>query len=104
MLLFSLVSALDMNPDPKYKAYNYLKHHHDRIYVSDLPAAQELLSFLKQPTAQYHVTTSLCRVPHEDSQCRKWMGMLHWNKKRVREREKHRNEKKSTQPAAGNCR
>ena len=73
---FSLVTALDKNPDTKYKAYNYLKHHHDRMYVSDLPAAQELLDFLKQPTAQYHVTTSLCRVPHEDSQCRKWMELL----------------------------
>ena len=71
---FSLVSALDMNPDPKYKAYNYLKHHHDRMYVSDLPAAQELLGFLKQPTAQYHVTTCLCRVPHEDSQMSKMDG------------------------------
>ena len=63
-----------MNPDRKYKAYNYLKHLHDRIYVSDLPAAQELLGFLKQPTAQYHVTTSLCRVPHEDSQMLKMDG------------------------------
>ena len=87
---FSLVSALDKNPDTKYKAYNYLKHHHDRIYVSDLPAAQELLAFLKRPTAEYHVTTSLCRVPHEDSRCRKGMGMLLWNKNE-RERERKKN-------------
>ena len=44
---FSLVSALDKNPDTKYKAYNHLKHRHDRIYVGDLPAAQELLAFFE---------------------------------------------------------
>ena len=94
---FSLVSALDKNPDTRYKTYNYLKHHHDTIYVSDLPAAQKLLKILKQPTAQYHVTTTLCWVPHEDFRCRKWMRMLLWNKNEREIKKERKKERKTSQ-------
>ena len=51
---FSLASASDKSPDPKYMTYNSLKRHHDRIYVFDLPLAQELIVFFLKRQLCYH--------------------------------------------------
>ena len=41
----SLVSPRDPTPDPKCKPYLHLKNHHDRLFVTDLEAAQNSLEF-----------------------------------------------------------
>ena len=45
---FSLVSTLDPNRDPKYKPYLNLKNHHDRLFVTDLEAAQNSVEFYQR--------------------------------------------------------
>ena len=37
-----LLTALDKNAGHKYEEYSYLNRHHDRTYVIDFQAAQEL--------------------------------------------------------------
>ena len=46
-MYFSLVSPLDPNPDRKYQPYLHMKSHHDRLFVTDLEAAQDSLEFFQ---------------------------------------------------------
>ena len=41
----SPLSPLDPNHDPKYKPYQHMKQHRDRLFVMDLEAAQNSLEF-----------------------------------------------------------